>query len=92
MLARSGAVLRKGGRLVSIAEEPPATVAESVKATYFVGAPGREQLVELARLVDNETLTPRIDSVFPLDQARAAFQRVAMPGKRGKGVLQPIQD
>ena len=33
-----------------------------------------------------------IDSVFPLEQASAAFARVAERGKRGKVVLQVTDD
>jgi NADPH:quinone reductase-like Zn-dependent oxidoreductase len=81
-------VLREGGRLVSVAEEPPAAVDEKAKATYFVVEPSRAQLVELARLVDEGAVQPAIDSVFRLGEARGAFERVMMRGKRGKVVLQ----
>jgi NADPH:quinone reductase-like Zn-dependent oxidoreductase len=84
--------LREGGRLVSVAEEPPASVGEKVEATYFVVEPNREQLLELARLVEDGTLRPAIDSVFPLTEGRAAFERVMGPGKRGKVVLQVVKD
>jgi NADPH:quinone reductase-like Zn-dependent oxidoreductase len=77
---------------VSVAEEPPAAVAERVTASYFVVEPNRDQLVELARLADEGTLQPAIDSVFALADARAAFERVAMPGKGGKVVLRVVDD
>jgi NADPH:quinone reductase-like Zn-dependent oxidoreductase len=83
-LSRSGAVLREGGRLVSIAEEPP----DGVTGTYFVVEPDHEQLVELARLADAGAVRPTIDSVFPLADAGTAFERVMAPGKRGKVVLE----
>jgi NADPH:quinone reductase-like Zn-dependent oxidoreductase len=67
-------------RVVSVAEEAPG-------ATYFVVEPNREQLVELARLVDEGVLRPTVDSVYPLADARAAFERVSARGKRGKVVL-----
>jgi NADPH:quinone reductase-like Zn-dependent oxidoreductase len=87
-LAQSADVLREGGRVVSVAEEPPAAVSERAEATYFVVEPNREQLIKLARLVDEGMLRAVIDSVFPLSDARAAFERVMLPGKRGKVVLQ----
>ncbi|SRR6266508_2246858 len=92
VLARSTAVLREGGRLVSVAEEPPAAASEKAEATYFVVEPSREQLIELARLVDEGAVRPVIDSVFPLAKARAAFERVMTRGKRGKVVLQVVDD
>jgi NADPH:quinone reductase-like Zn-dependent oxidoreductase len=90
VLLRSADVLRPGGRLVSVAEEPSAAVRERVETTYFVVEPSREQLLELAPLVEDGTLRPAVDSVFPLDEARAAFERVMAPGKRGKVVLQVV--
>jgi NADPH:quinone reductase-like Zn-dependent oxidoreductase len=91
-LAQSAAVLSEQGRVVSIAEEPPATLAEEVDASYFVVEPNREQLVELTRLVDAGVLRPAIDSVFALDDARAAFERSLAPRKCGKVVLHIVDD
>jgi NADPH:quinone reductase-like Zn-dependent oxidoreductase len=93
LLERSAAIVRKGGRLVSVAAEPPEIAIEAkIDATYFVVEPNREQLVELARLVDSGDLRPSIDSVFPLEQARAAFERSMASGKRGKVVLRVADD
>jgi NADPH:quinone reductase-like Zn-dependent oxidoreductase len=75
-----GGELPVGGRVVTIAAEAPGAV-------YFVVEPDREQLVELARLADAGELLPAIDSTFPLEQAREAFDRVAARGKRGKVIL-----
>lgn len=88
LLRRSPAVVRNGGRLVSVAEELPAVGAEQgIDSVYFVVAPSRDQLVELSRLVDEGAVRPAIDSVFPLSQARTAFERSMARGKRGKVVL-----
>jgi NADPH:quinone reductase-like Zn-dependent oxidoreductase len=54
--------------------------------------PSRAQLLELARLADAGALRPTIDSVFPLEEAREAFARVAERGKRGKVVLRGADD
>ena len=72
--------LHSAPRVVSVA-------GEADGATYFVVEPSRAQLVELARLADAGELQPAIDSVFPLEEAGAAFARVAARGKRGKVVL-----
>jgi NADPH:quinone reductase-like Zn-dependent oxidoreductase len=88
VLSRSAAALRDGGRLVSVAEELPAHHGLEIATTYFVVEPSREQLEELARLADIGTLRVDIDSVFSLDAARAAFERVQARGKRGKVVLE----
>jgi NADPH:quinone reductase-like Zn-dependent oxidoreductase len=81
LLERSPAVLREGGRLVTVAEEP------SGDGVYFIVEPDREQLAEIGRLADAGELRSLVDSVFPLAEARAAFERSMQPGKRGKVVL-----
>jgi len=86
ILARSSQLLRQGGRLVTIADEPP----EGVDATYFVVEPDGEQLAKVGDLVDEGALHPAIDSVFPLEEFRAAFERSMASGKRGKVVLRVI--
>lgn len=83
LLARAPALLRQGGRIVSVAEQPP----DGVAAVYFVVEPNRGQLAELTRLVDAGHLRPTIDSVFPLDDVRAAFERSGARSTRGKVVL-----
>ena len=68
--------LPRGGRVVTVAAEAPG-------ATYFVVEPDGGQLAEALRT----GLRPAVDSVFPLERAREAFERVAARGKRGKVVL-----
>jgi NADPH:quinone reductase-like Zn-dependent oxidoreductase len=86
-LERSPAVLRPGGRLVSIAEEPPPDAAAGITASYFVVAPNRRQLVELAEAADSGNLRPVIGQVFPLGDARQAFERSLGDHRPGKIVL-----
>jgi NADPH:quinone reductase-like Zn-dependent oxidoreductase len=76
-----GGEVPAGERVVTIAGELPG-------ATYFVVEPDHEQLLELGAMVDAGELRPEVDSVFPLTDARAAFERVAARGKRGKVVLE----
>jgi NADPH:quinone reductase-like Zn-dependent oxidoreductase len=84
-LERSPAVLRPGGRLVSVAAEPPQE--SGISSTYFVVEPNREQLVELAKLADDGELRPAIEQVFPLAEASRAFERSLAGHGRGKIVL-----
>jgi NADPH:quinone reductase-like Zn-dependent oxidoreductase len=81
LLRRSVAVLGTGGRLVSVAEEPPDG------GVYFVVEANRDQLTSIARLVDAGELRPPSVDVFPLASAREAFARSLEPGRRGKVVL-----
>jgi NADPH:quinone reductase-like Zn-dependent oxidoreductase len=86
LLARAPALLAPGGRLVSVAAEPPGG------GTYFVVEPSREQLNELARLVDRGELGVAIDSTFALYDAAAAFEHSLASGKRGKVVIQVVRE
>jgi NADPH:quinone reductase-like Zn-dependent oxidoreductase len=85
-LARSPEVLREGGRLVSVAEQPPQ--ANGVTSVYFVVEPNRRQLTQIAELLDGGWPPPAIDSVFTLEEAARAFERSMAADKRGKVVLQ----
>jgi NADPH:quinone reductase-like Zn-dependent oxidoreductase len=76
-----GGEIPAGERVVTIAAETPG-------ATYFVVEPDRDQLLELGRLADAGELRAEVDSVFPLTEAQAAFERVAGRGKHGKVVLE----
>jgi NADPH:quinone reductase-like Zn-dependent oxidoreductase len=92
-LERSPAIVRDGGRLVSVAEEPSERVSRApIETLYFVVEPDSGQLVELGRMLDRGELRVAIDSVFPLEDARAAFERSLATGKRGKVVLRVAGD
>jgi NADPH:quinone reductase-like Zn-dependent oxidoreductase len=80
-LRRSGAVVRAGGRLVSVAEEPPDG------GQYFIVEPNREELTSIARLVEEGELRPLPVETFPLASARQAFARSLESGRRGKIVM-----
>jgi NADPH:quinone reductase-like Zn-dependent oxidoreductase len=80
-LRRSLTLLRAGGRLVSVAEEPPDG------GVYFIVAPNRDQLRSIARLADTGELRPGAVEVYPLTSSREAFARSLEPHRRGKVVL-----
>jgi NADPH:quinone reductase-like Zn-dependent oxidoreductase len=79
LLERAAAL---GSRVVGVATEP------DPPGIYFVVEPNGAQLAEIAELVDAGEIRPEIDSVYPLEQFQAAFDRLSEPGKRGKVVLQ----
>jgi NADPH:quinone reductase-like Zn-dependent oxidoreductase len=79
LLARAQA---SGARTVGIATEP------APPGVYFVVQPNGRQLAEITELVDAGELEPEIDSVYPLEDFQAAFERLTAPGKRGKVVLE----
>jgi NADPH:quinone reductase-like Zn-dependent oxidoreductase len=87
---RSLDVLRKGGVLVSVVARMAPGVAEQhgVRGVYFIVEGNREQLEQIAALVDEGTLKPIIAQVFPLARARAAFEFGVSSHAPGKIVLE----
>jgi NADPH:quinone reductase-like Zn-dependent oxidoreductase len=89
-LDRSFGVLRRGGRLITIAGNPPAGKADEygITATFFVFTPNRGQLEELAALVEGGRLNVAIAETFPLDRGREAFESGQRQQRRaGKTVI-----
>jgi NADPH:quinone reductase-like Zn-dependent oxidoreductase len=83
-LNRSFGVLRPGGRLVTLSAPPP----PGTTATFFIVTPNRNQLVELAELVDSGRLHVHVAETFPLAEGRQAFESGRRPNRRaGKTVL-----
>jgi NADPH:quinone reductase-like Zn-dependent oxidoreductase len=83
--ARSWPVMRSGGILVAIAEEPdPGQGGRGdVRSVYFVVRPDGAQLRELSALVDKQQLRPVVSEVFDLGDLPEAFQ--AQRGARPPG-------
>jgi NADPH:quinone reductase-like Zn-dependent oxidoreductase len=88
VLARSAAILRPGGTLVSVCAPPP-TDRDDIRALHFVREPSGAQLVELAGLVDAGQLRPQVGAVYPLADAREAFMAKSTERIPGKVILQP---
>ena len=88
VLARSPALLRPGGTLVSVAALPPEG-RDEIKTVVFIQESSRAQLTELARLVDQGHLRPQVGAVYPLEQGAKAFSAKAAGGIPGRIVLQP---
>jgi NADPH:quinone reductase-like Zn-dependent oxidoreductase len=89
ILARSAALVRAGGTLVTIAE-PPKTLPRDGRAIFFLVEADRGQLAELAARVRDGRLKPVVSAVLPLAEAVSAFA----PGKRmpGKTILRVAED
>jgi NADPH:quinone reductase-like Zn-dependent oxidoreductase len=89
VLARSAALVRAGGTLVTIAE-PPQTQPRDGRALYFLVEPDRARLADLAARVRDGRLKPVVGAVLPLAEAAAAFA----PDKRtpGKTILRVAED
>jgi NADPH:quinone reductase-like Zn-dependent oxidoreductase len=58
-----------------------------VRFVYFIVEPNRDELIQIGALIDAGHLRPIIDTVFPLAQARQAYEQAAKGHTRGKIVL-----
>lgn len=87
-LRRSIDVLRPGGRLISVAEDPPVEIARQagIEAKWYLVQSRPDQLVELAHLVDQGRLRGTVDETYHLTEAGEAFARLE-GGSTGKIVL-----
>jgi len=88
-LARSYAVVKPGGRLVSLVEEPDMGAAQSAGITaqaQFV-EPSGEQLEQLGRLFDRKQLRTHVQKIFPLAKAAEAHELLEERRVQGKLVL-----
>ncbi|MET7289736.1 NADP-dependent oxidoreductase [Streptomyces sp. NPDC005573] len=89
ILARSAALVRPGGTLVTIAE--PVTVRpRDGRAVFFVVEPDRIRLADLAQRLRDGRLKPVIGAVRPLADAASAFS----PDKRtpGKTIIRVAEE
>jgi NADPH:quinone reductase-like Zn-dependent oxidoreductase len=86
---RSFEVLKPGGRIVSILEQPDAdlTARFGVRADYLFVSPNGKQLRECARLFACGKAKPHKVSVFPLEFASQAIDAIKTGHTAGKIVL-----
>jgi NADPH:quinone reductase-like Zn-dependent oxidoreductase len=90
VLARSPALLRPGGTLVTIKANAQLPASrDDIRNVVFVQEPSRAQLIELARLVDEGHLHPQVGAVYPLADAVKAYGAKAAGGIPGRIVIQP---
>jgi len=92
-LRRSVDVLRPGGRLISVAEDPPMEQARraGIEAKWYLVESRRDQLVELASLIDQGRLRVEVHRTFPLTEAGEAFAQLE-EGGTGKIVLTVVEE
>ncbi|UVT14663.1 MAG: NADP-dependent oxidoreductase [Nitrospira sp.] len=85
---RSWGVLRKGGRLVTIAADAEGAQEQRVRDAFFIVEPNRNQLMNIPHLIDIGVLRPVAGSVFAMEHFRQAYEQKPM---RGKNVLRIAQ-
>lgn len=89
VMARSFAVLKKGGALVSMKGQPDPALAKQYSVTGIgqFTQTTTERLARLAAFVDQGAIKVRIDKVFPLDDIKAACDYFEHGHPRGKVAL-----
>jgi NADPH:quinone reductase-like Zn-dependent oxidoreductase len=88
-LARSYEIVRRGGRLVSLAAEPSATAAAGrgiVAHSQYV-EPGGEELERIAQSFDRQRLRTHVQRIYPLAKAGDAHRALEDGHVKGKLVL-----
>jgi NADPH:quinone reductase-like Zn-dependent oxidoreductase len=89
VMANSFKVLKKGGALISIKGQDTDGLAAKygVRFESFFMSPDGKMLAELGALISEGIVKPVIDSVFSMDQAAAAYDRLAAGRAVGKIVI-----
>jgi NADPH:quinone reductase-like Zn-dependent oxidoreductase len=88
VLARSPAIVKPGGALVTVMA-PVQTDRDDIRVVHFVRDPSGAQLREITRLVDRGTVQPQIGAIYSLADAREAFMAKSTRHIPGKVVLTP---
>ncbi len=88
-LTRSYGVVKKGGIIVSIVDEPDkaALDAHGIRGTTLRASPKANVLEELAQLIDSKKITPFVSQILPLTEVARAHEQIATRHTRGKIVL-----
>ena len=89
VLARSAEIVKQGGRLISIVDDPTGLARSDIYKEFVFVAPNSTQLTELARMVEQGRLKTHLSQVFPfgLEEAKRAHELSESVSTRGKMVL-----
>jgi len=89
VLQKSIDIVKPGGRLISIVDDPTGLARSDVHKEFVFVAPNSVQLTELAIMVEQGRLKTHLSQVFPFNQeeARKALELSESGHTRGKMVL-----
>ena len=88
-LPPSYGVVKKGGMIVSITDEPDAAECSKheIHCSRVMAHPDAKVLEELTKLIEANKITPIVSQTFPLAEVARAHQQVETHHTRGKVVL-----
>jgi NADPH:quinone reductase-like Zn-dependent oxidoreductase len=88
-LGRSYGVVKKGGIIVSITDEPDQTecAKHAIRGSRLGARPDSKVLEELTKLIEARKMTPIVSQTFPLADASKAHQQIETHHTLGKIVL-----
>jgi len=91
-LGGSWSVIRPGGRIVSVVEDPAARpeARKDAESALFVVEPNGERLGKLTSQIDSGELRPVVGEVRKLGDGQEAFATKQAGGVRGKSVLEVL--
>ena len=89
VLAKSAEIVKQGGRLISIVDDPTGLARSDISKEFVFVAPNSAQLTALARMIEQGRLKTQLLQVFPfgLEEARRAHELSESLRTRGKMVL-----
>jgi NADPH2:quinone reductase len=89
VLAKSAEIVKQGGRLISIVDDPTGLARSDIHKEFVFVAPNSTQLTELAGMVEQGRLKTHLSQVFPfgLEEAKRAHELSESGRTRGKMVL-----
>ena len=93
-LARSYAVVKKGGFIVSIVARLDQTELgkHGIHGAALSVDPNSQELAEIGKLIDHGKIEVIVSQTFPLSEAKTAQEKVATGHTRGKIVLKVAQE
>jgi NADPH:quinone reductase-like Zn-dependent oxidoreductase len=93
-LARSYGVVKKGGIVMSLVARPdPAELQKhGIRGAGISSHPDAKDLTEIAQLIDEGKIKPRVTEVLALTDAVKAQEQAATHHTRGKVVLRLADD
>jgi NADPH:quinone reductase-like Zn-dependent oxidoreductase len=88
-LSRSYGIVKKGGMIVSITDEPDQTecAKHDIRCSRVGAHPDANVLEELAKLIEAKKVTSIVSQTFPLAEADKAHQQIETHHTQGKIVL-----